>query len=89
MNLIAIIGIIHSVNKMNKDVTNILLRVKKPFFNYGENSIDYECIPIEINNLIFKNELENIIIGNLIGLKGRLENDNNTTKVIAEKIQLF
>lgn len=57
---------------------------------YGDlNEEHYELIPIELNNKIFKNELDILNKGHLVGFKGRIKNENKNIKVIAEKIQMF
>lgn len=89
MNLIAMIGIIDEINLVDKNITNLSLKVEKPFL-YGDlNEEYYDFIPIELNNIVFKKQLNSITKGDLIGFKGRLRSDNQTIRVIAEKIQLF
>ncbi len=89
MNLIAMIGIVDNIDKIDNINSNLYLKVDKPFM-YGElNEECYELIPIEINNKIFKSELNSLNKGNLIGFKGRIKNDNMIIKIIAEKIQMF
>lgn len=89
MNLVAMIGIVDAIQK-DKSITNIKLKVEKPFFE-NRNGIDdyYDNFDIELNNSIFKTDLKLIENGTLIGLKGRVRPENDTLRVIAEKIQVF
>lgn len=89
MNLVAMIGIVEAIQK-DKTITNIRLKVEKPFFE-TRDGLDgyYDNFNIELNNSIFKTDLKLIENGTLIGLKGRVRNQDDTLKLIAEKIQVF
>lgn len=90
MNLVAMIGIVKAI-KTDKAITNIKLKVEKPFFE-NRNGLDdyYDNFDIELNNSMFKTDLKLIESGTLIGLKGRVRpQEDNTLRVIAEKIQVF
>lgn len=88
MNLIAIIGTVEKINKINEDLSILLLKIQKPFLDNEKNGY-YELIEVNVNNLFFIDDINNIAKGSLIGLKGRLKNENNNLKVIAERLQIF
>lgn len=88
MNLVAMIGIVDSINK-NNDMTNILLKVEKPFLNDFKTEDFYDKINVNINNILFKDFLKTIVKGTLIGLKGRIIIDNDSNKIQVEKLQIF
>lgn len=89
MNLIAIIGIIDAIKKNDKKTTDVSLKVQKPFMNGDLTEDFYEYITIQIDSNIFKNELNIMNNGDLLGLKGRIKNIDNNLKIVAERLQLF
>lgn len=88
MNLVAMIGIVDSINK-NDEMTNILLKVEKPFLHDFKTDDFYDKINVYINNILFKDFLKTIAKGTLIGLKGRIIIDNDLNKIQVEKLQIF
>lgn len=89
MNLIAMIGIVDS---FVKDVTDskLYLKVEKPFFESQNIDDIYESIQVSVNSSLFKDDIDFLEKGTLIGLKGRIKNSkNNNLQIIAEIIQVF
>ncbi|MBD5446073.1 MAG: hypothetical protein HDR31_02005 [Mycoplasma sp.] len=89
MNLIAMIGIVDS---FVKDVTDskLYLKVEKPFFESQNIDDIYESIQVSVNSSLFKDDIDFLEKGTLIGLKGRIKNSkNNNLQIIAERIQVF
>lgn len=89
MNLIAMIGIVDHFIKDDND-SKLFLKVEKPFFE-SENIDDiYDSIQISVNSVLFKNDLNFLEKGTLIGLKGRIKSSkDNNLQIIAERIQVF
>ena len=88
MNLIAMIGTVEKVKKDNK--TSILtLKVEKPFFDSVDENDYFDSIDINLSTPLFSQDINIMNSGNLIGLKGRIKNENNQLKIIAERIQVF
>lgn len=89
MNLIAMIGTIDQINSIDNDLTNIHLKVEKPFMMESDPNDIYDVIEIKLLNKIFKRELKFLSKGNILGLKGRIKSENGNLSVFADKIQLF
>ncbi|BAC43826.1 hypothetical protein D8X55_00420 [Malacoplasma penetrans] len=88
MNLIAMIGTVDKVRR--DDQTSIVtLKVEKPFFDSTNENDFFDTIDVNVNSALFSQDLSLINSGVLLGLKGRLRNDNQSLKVVAEKIQIF
>ncbi|MEF9984998.1 MAG: hypothetical protein RSA40_01085 [Malacoplasma sp.] len=88
MNLVAMIGIVDSI-KRKDDITNILLKVEKPFLHDAGVDDFYDKINVNLNNTLFKDFLKIIAKGSLIGLKGRIVIDNELNKIQVDKLQIF
>lgn len=89
MNLIAMIGTIDQINSIDNNLTNIHLKVEKPFILESDPTDIYDIIEVKLHNKIFKRELKFLSKGNLLGLKGRIKSENGYLSVFADKIQLF
>lgn len=88
MNLIAMIGTVDKIQR--KDKTSIVtLKVEKPFLDSTNENDFFDTIDINISSSLFAQDLNLINSGMILGLKGRLKNDNQMLKVVAEKIQIF
>ncbi|MDE5553004.1 MAG: OB-fold nucleic acid binding domain-containing protein [Malacoplasma sp.] len=89
MNLIAMIGIVDSFVKDATD-SKLYLKVEKPFFESQNIDDIYESIQVSVNSSLFKDDIDFLEKGTLIGLKGRIKNsENNNLQIIAERIQVF
>ncbi len=88
MNLIAMIGTIQTIKK-NEHEAKIILKVEKPFIDTIDREDFFEEIEVNLNSYVFDNDLKNMKIGTLVGFKGRIKNENNYLKIIAERVQIF
>lgn len=88
MNFVTMIGKIDNINKQKWN-SIITLRVEKPFMDSQNENDFFDNIDIFLNNQIFQHDLKKMEKGFLIGFKGRIKNENNNLKIIAEKIQIF
>jgi single-stranded DNA-binding protein len=62
--------------------------VEKPFVE-NENDEWYELIKCEINNEDFKQEIEKLKKGDIVGIKGRIQSYKNFQNILSERIQIF
>lgn len=88
MNLVAMIGIIEKITPSDK-MTEITLKVEKPFFDSKGYEDYFEVINVYISNHLFSQEVKRLTNGSLIGFKGRVKTDEGLLKIIVEKIQVF
>lgn len=88
MNLIAMIGTVDKVKRDDK-TSIVTLKVEKPFFDSTNENDFFDTIDVNVSSSLFSQDLNLINSGMLLGLKGRLRNDNESLKVVAEKIQIF
>lgn len=88
MNLIAMIGTVEKIQREPK-MSIITLKVEKPFFDSSNESDYFDSIDINVNTMLFSQDLSFLDQGTLIGLKGRIKSEDKNLKVIAEKIQVF
>lgn len=88
MNLIAMIGTVHKIKKEEK-FAKVTLKIEKPFVDSFDSNDFFDEIEININSAIFAQDLKQVDIGTLIGLKGRIRSENDSLQIIAEKIQIF
>lgn len=88
MNLIAMIG---TIDKIKKDQNNakLILKIEKPFIDSKDPTDFFDKIEVNVNNHIYYQDLNNVDVGTLIGLKGRVKSENDCIKIVAEKIQIF
>ncbi len=87
MNFVAIIGIVDDCKKINDYTTELLIKTEKP--NYTNEEDWYEKLSVLVSNEKFKQELESINNGTIIGIKGRLSLVNKQNRIISEKVHLF
>lgn len=89
MNLIAMIGIVDYFVK-DKNDSKLFIKVEKPFFESQNIDDIYDSIQVSVNSSLFKNDIEFLEKGTLIGLKGRIKScEKNNLQIIAERIQVF
>lgn len=88
MNLIAMIGSVANIKKEN-NISKLTLKVEKPFIDSLHQTDYFDEIEVNLSNQIFHDDINKMKIGTLIGFKGRIKNENNLLKIVAEKIQVF
>ncbi|MCF0217562.1 MAG: hypothetical protein HUJ42_00750 [Malacoplasma sp.] len=88
MNLLAMIGVVENIKK-GEEISTLTLKVEKPFMENKKADDYFDNIDVQINSLLFAQDLAIMDIGNLISLKGRVKNIENNLQIIAENIQIF
>lgn len=91
MNFMSIIGIVDLIElKTNDEYTsNVYLKVDNVYYKDRLDQLDYQIIPIRLNNQIFKKELKFLKPGAIIGIKGRIECDGSSIQLVGERIKMF
>ena len=84
MNFMSIIGIVDLIElKTNDEYTsNVYLKVDNVYYKDRLDQLDYQIIPIRLNNQIFKKELKFLKPGAIIGIKGRIECDGSSIQLV-------
>ena len=65
------------------------LKVDNVYYKDRLDQLDYQIIPIRLNNQIFKKELKFLKPGVIIGIKGRIECDGSSIQLVGERIKMF
>lgn len=91
MNFMSIIGIVDLIElKTNDECTsNVYLKVDNVYYKDRLDQLDYQIIPIKLNNQIFKKELKFLKPGVIIGIKGRIECEGSSIQLVGERIKMF
>lgn len=87
MNFIAIIGIVQELKKLNDNVSEIKVKVEKPFYQDDEDW--YEILTVLLNNETFEEQIKTITNGMIVGVKGRLSAISTGSKIVGERLQVF
>jgi uncharacterized protein Yka (UPF0111/DUF47 family) len=66
----------------------VTVKVEKPFVESNEEDW-YDIVKIKIDKQLFKNELNLMSTGSIIGVKGRIKNESNNMQLVAERVQVF
>ncbi|MDR3163660.1 MAG: hypothetical protein LBT77_01120 [Mycoplasmataceae bacterium] len=89
MNFIAIIGIVDQLTaSVYNGFTTLKLKVEKPAIEAHDEDY-YDVIDILVDVESFKNELDTITNGTVVGIKGRAKLINNNMQLISERLQVF
>ena len=89
MNFMSLVGLVQQII-FNKDKNSVIqLEVDNVYYQGKLNELDTQIINVEANSEVFKNELNLLRPGLVIAIKGRIENDKNVIKLIAERIKPF
>lgn len=89
MNLIAMIGVVDTVIKSSSKDSQLYIKVERPFAESKGLDDIYELFKVNLNSTIFKNDIDILEKGALVGLKGRMKNTDDNLQIIAERIQIF
>jgi hypothetical protein len=87
MNFYAAIGITERID-LNYGVHSALLAIKVEKPTSCPSDEYYEIINVMIQLKKFAQELNQLKLGAIVGIKGYLSTKNNNTSVIAERIQI-
>ena len=91
MNFMSLVGIVHSIQikTINDYISIIYLKVDNVLCQNRLNQLDYQVVPIKANKKIFKDELNMLKPGLVVGIKGRIDCNNQKIDLIAERIKVF
>ncbi|MBP5257078.1 MAG: hypothetical protein J6Y96_01850 [Mycoplasma sp.] len=90
MNFMSIVGIVEAI-KINKGELRsiIYIRIDNVLYSGKLNQLEYQIVPIKLNNQVFKRELKFLKSGAIVGVKGRIECLNSQIDLLAERIKIF
>jgi hypothetical protein len=89
MNFIAIIGIVEQLDKSDThDLSTLKIKVEKPYSEAHDEDF-YDIIEIKLDKNLFNKELNLILSGSVVGIKGRVKLINNNLQLIGERLQVF
>ena len=91
MNFMSLVGIVDSIKieTINEYISIIYLKIDNVLCQNRLNQHEYQIVPVEVNKKIFKNEINLLKSGTIIGIKGRINYDNQKINLIAERIKIF
>ncbi|MDR2557778.1 MAG: hypothetical protein LBC33_02980 [Mycoplasmataceae bacterium] len=87
MNFIALIGIVNNWAQTN-DQIKLNLKVDR-HEEYADSECDYEEIVVQFNSHKFHDEFNILHEGDIIGVKGKVMNENGMQIIYGEKLQIF
>lgn len=86
MNFVTLVGrIAETPHKENNNWVIAKLAIVRPFKN-SEGMYDTDFIPVRLYNYIGTATLEYCRLGDIIGVKGRIESNNDKLIIIADKV---
>ena len=87
MNQIILVGRISNIQKLDKQVI-LTLAITRPYKNTDTSMYDTDFIPTILYNTLAQNTLEYTKIGDIVGIKGRIEKTTpiDDLHIIAEKV---
>lgn len=89
MNLVAMIGVVEAIKKSSTKDTQLCLKVERPFAESKGLDDIYEMFKVNLNSVIFKDDIEALEKGTLVGVKGRLKNVNGGYKILTERFKIY
>lgn len=87
INEVILVGKIRSINKENQYKSNLELEVERPFRD-GEGRVS-DIFNCKLWNSIFNKVISFSKAGDLLAIKGRIENDNSSYLVVAENVVIL
>ncbi len=87
MNFIAIIGIVQELKRLNDSISEVKVKVEKPFYQDDEDW--YEILTVLLNNETFEEQIKTLANGMIVGVKGRLSSVSSGSKIVGERLQVF
>ena len=78
MNFMTLLGIVESIQikTINDYISIVNLKIDNVFCQNRLNQLEYQVVPVKVNKKIFKNEISLLKPGTIIGIKGRIDCDN-------------
>lgn len=86
LNQAILVGRVGSFEELNEKTALMDLVITRSYKNEKTKEYDIDTVKVEINGNLKANTLEYVVKGDLVGIKGRLENQDNEIIVIAEKV---
>ncbi len=87
MNFVAIIGIVDKYKEIDNKISEMKIKVEKPFYENDEDW--YDIISVNMDNEKFAEQINSLSKGMIVGIKGRLNSFNSNSIIVCEKIQIF
>ena len=85
LNQIIIVGKLVDIPEIKEDNIYITISVQRSYKN-TDGEYKNDIIPIKVWKGIEQQVLDNITKNDVVGIKGRIENNNNQIEIVAEKI---
>lgn len=85
LNQTTIVGRLIDIPEIKEDSVYITLAVPRSYKN-SNGEYDTDFIPIKVWKGVEQQVLDYITKGDLIGIKGMIQNNNNQIEILAEKI---
>ena len=84
LNQLVFVGRVKSIEKLDDEV-KLTIEVKRTFKN-ADGEYEADIIPISLYEGMAENTLNYLTTNDIVGIKGRIENNNNSIQIKAEKI---
>lgn len=85
LNHLVLIGRVSSINDEPENVTKLIVAVQRSFKN-AEGVYENDFVPCIVLNKMASNVKDYCKVGDIIGIKGRLQGKENNLEVVAEKL---
>lgn len=86
LNQAILVGRVGSFEELNEKTALMDLVITRSYKNEKTKEYDIDTVKVEINGNLKINTMEYVVKGDVVGIKGRLENQDNEIIVIAEKV---
>ena len=86
LNQAILVGRVGSFEELNEKTALMDLVITRSYKNEKTKEYDIDTVKVEINGNLKANTMEYVVKGDVVGIKGRLENQDNEIIVIAEKV---
>ena len=88
LNVVTIVGRVTEIED-NENYTTIKIAINRRYKNEDTGNYDVDFIKCKINGKMSDNVKEYLSVGDIIGLKGRLESEGENIKLVADKISFL
>ena len=88
LNIVTIVGRIIEIEN-SENYTIIKVGINRTYKNEDTGKYDVDFIKCKINEKMSDNVKEYLSVGDIIGIKGRLESEGENIKLVADKISFL
>ena len=88
LNIVTIVGRIIEIED-SENYTTIKVGINRTYKNEETGKYDVDFIKCKINGKMSDNVKEYLSVGDLIGIRGRLESEGENIKLVADKISFL